>query len=271
MEESRDRSAGDGNGSEYWRSVLSGEDKGLAAYSRLFRSIPSPPRCKLCMAPFEGPVAPLFRIVGFGRWALNQQLCSICVKDLDRHKGGAELPVSLLFADVRGSTTLAETMTPTDYRASLDRFFAVVSEAVDSEDGVIDHIVGDGVMAMWIPGFVGSNHPERAISAGRRVVHGLQVDKRLGEAFPAGVGVHTGVAFVGVVGEKGSHDFTVVGDAANTVARLGSAAAGGELIMSESIVQASQADTHDLEPRLLDLKGKSEPFPAWVEATSQEV
>lgn len=265
MEESRGYSSGGGQESEYWRSILSGEDKGLATYSRLFRSIPSAPRCKLCMAPFEGPVAPLFRMVGFRRWALNQQLCSFCVKDLDRHKGGAELPVSLLFADVRGSTTLAETMTPTDYRASLGRFFAIVSEAVDSEDGVIDHIVGDGVMAMWIPGFVGSNHPERAISAGRKVVRDLQLDNRLGDSFPVGVGVHTGVAFVGVVGEKGSHDFTVVGDAANTVARLGSTAEGGELLLSESIVQAAHTNTGDLEPRMLDLKGKSEPFPAWAE------
>jgi adenylate cyclase len=270
MEGSKVDSGGGGEQSEYWRSLLSGEDKGLAAYSRLFRSIPSAPRCKLCMAPFEGPVAPLFRIAGFRRWALNQQLCSFCVKGLDRHKGGAELPVSLLFADVRGSTTLAETMTPSDYRAALDRFFSVVSEAVDSEDGVIDHIVGDGVMAMWIPGFVGSNHPERAISAGRKVVHGLQADRRLGESFPAGVGVHTGVAFVGVVGEKGSHDFTVIGDTANTVARLGSAAAGGELMMSESIVKAALTDTQHLELRMLDLKGKSEPFPAFVETASRE-
>ncbi len=271
MEESRGSSGDGGEESEYWRSLLSGEDKGLAAYSRVFRSIPSAPRCKLCMAPFEGPVAPLFRLVGFRRWALNQQLCSFCIKDLDRHKGGAELPVSLLFADVRGSTTLAETMTPTDYRASLERFFAVVSQAVDSEDGVIDHIVGDGVMAMWIPGFVGTNHPARAVSAGRKVVHGLQADQRLGESFPIGVGVHTGVAFVGVVGEKGSHDFTVVGDTANTVARLGSAAAGGDLIMSDSIVQEARVDTQGLDPLVLNLKGKSEAFPAWVEKASRDL
>ncbi len=254
---------------EYWRQLLSGEDKGLDLLSRVFRSIPSAPRCKLCFAPFKGPVAPLFRLLGFRRWALNQQLCRFCVADLDKHKGGAEIPVSLLFADVRGSTTLAEQMTPSDYTASLERFFTTVFQAVDSESGVIDHIVGDGVMAMWIPGFVGRSHPERAVAAGKKLARNLAAPDR-GDSFPAGVGVHTGVAYVGVVGQPGSHDFTVLGDAPNTTARLGSAASGGELAMSDDIVSAAHIDTTNLERRLLDLKGKAEEFPAWIETVQPQ-
>jgi adenylate cyclase len=255
---------------EYWRQLLSGEDKGLDMLSRVFRSIPSAPRCKLCHAPFKGPVAPLFRLLGFRRWALNQQLCRFCVTDLDKHKGGAEIPVSLLFADVRGSTTLAEQMTPSDYTASLERFYATVFQAVDSESGVIDHIVGDGVMAMWIPGFVGRSHPERAVAAGKKLARNLFAAPDLGDSFPAGVGVHTGIAYVGVVGQPGSHDFTVLGDAPNTTARLGSAASGGELAMSDDIVSAAHIDTTNLERRLLDLKGKAEEFPAWIETVQPQ-
>lgn len=218
------------------------------------------------MAPFAGPVAPLFRLVGFRRWSLNQQMCRFCIRDLDKHKGGAEIPVSLLFADVRGSTTLAETMSPSAFTTSLDRFFSLVFQAVDSESGVIDHIVGDGVMAMWIPGFVGHDHPNRAVAAGRQLARSLGDAPDLGDAFPAGVGVHTGVAYVGVVGHAGSHDFTVLGDAPNTAARLGSAAAGGELAMSEEIAKSAHIDTAGMENRLLDLKGKSEKFPAWIES-----
>ena len=250
---------------EYWRQLLSGEDKGLDMLSRVFRSIPSAPRRKLCFAPFKGPVAPLFRLLGFRRWALNQQLCRFCVTDLDKHKGGAEIPVSLLFADVRGSTTLAEQMTPSDYTASLERFYTTVFQAVDSESGVIDHIVGDGVMAMWIPGFVGQSHPERAVAAGRKLASDLASAPDLGDSFPAGVGVHTGIAYVGVVGEQGSHDFTVLGDTPNTTARLGSAVAGGELAMSDEIVSAAHVDTTNLQRRLLELKGKAEEFSAWIE------
>ena len=179
-------------------------------------------------------------------------------------------PVALLFADVRGSTTLAEQMTPSDYTASLERFFSTVFQAVDSESGVIDHIVGNGVMAMWIPGFVGQSHPERAHAAGRNLARDLAAAPDFGDSFPAGVGVHTGVAYVGVVGQPGSHDFTVLGDAPNTTARLGSAASGGELAMSDDIVSAAHIDTTNLERRLLDLKGKAEEFPAWIETVQSQ-
>ena len=249
----------------YWRTLLTGEDRGLGSLNRLFRSLPRAPRCKLCHAPFRGPYAPFLKAVGFRRWALNQQLCRFCVGGLAKQKGGAEVPVSLLFTDVRGSTELAEQMSPAAFTESMNRFFHTVYDAVDSEFGVIDHIVGDGVMAMWIPGFVGTSHPARAIAAGRKLAFALADAPDLGESFPAGVGVHTGVAYVGVVGELGSLDFTVLGDTANTAARLGSAAGGGELAMSDEIAFAADIDTDDLERRSLDLKGKADPFPAWIE------
>ena len=256
----------------YWRGVLTGEDRGLSSVNRVFRSLPRAPRCKLCHAPFRGPYAPFLKAVGFRRWALNQQLCKFCVGGLAKQKGGAEVPVSLLFSDVRGSTALAELMSPAAFAESMDRFFHTVYNAVDSEFGVIDHIVGDGVMAMWLPGFVGSSHPARAIAAGRKLVSALANAPDLGESFPAGVGVHTGVAYVGVVGEPGSLDFTVLGDTANTAARLGAAAGGGELAMSDAIASAAAIDTDDLERTTLDLKGKADPFPAWIEkvATSDD-
>ena len=245
--------------------LLSGEERRLDRIVRIFQKLPTSPRCKLCYAPFKGPFAPVLKMVGFRRWKLNEQMCRFCVADLDRHKGGAEVPVSLLFADVRGSTSLAERMTPSEFTHALDRFFATVYRSVDSEGGVIDHIVGDGVMAMWIPGFVGSSHPVKAVAAGRKLVRELAEAPDLGDSFPAGVGVHTGVAYVGVVGESGSHDFTVLGDVPNTTARLGSAAQGGELAMSDEIVSAAHVDTATLQRRTLELKGKEEAFPAWFE------
>jgi adenylate cyclase len=250
---------------EYWRQVLNAEGPGLDLIPRVFRKVPHGPRCKLCRAPFHGPFAPLFRLAGFRRWSLNAQICRYCVGGVSKKPGGAEVDVSLLFADVRGSTTLAEEMSPSQFTKALNRFFSLAAEAVDVEDGVIDHIVGDGVMAMWVPGFVGDEHPARAVAAGRRLAQDLMEAEGLGDAFPAGVGVHTGVAYVGVVGEEGSFDFTVLGDVANTTARLGSAAGGGELAMSDAIAAAAHVDTSGLEHRMLDLKGKAGSFPAWIE------
>ena len=178
--------------------------------------------------------------------------------------------MSVLFTDVRDSTALAEKISPREFRARLDRFFKVVVRSVDANHGVIDHIVGDGVMALWTPGFGGPEHANHAIAAGRLLVADMQSDPLLREGLPAGVGVHTGTAWVGVVGETGTHDFTVLGDVPNTVARLGSAGAGGELFMSEDVVAAAELDTSGMERRLLELKGKAEAFAVWVDRPNND-
>ncbi len=250
---------------EYWRQILTGEQPGLAAHERFFRRLPSPPRCKLCQAPFAGPLAPFFRLAGFRRWRLNQQICRWCIGTLDKHTGGAEVPVSLLYADVRGSTALAEEMPPVEFTKTMNRFYHVVAGAVDAELGVIDHMAGDGVMAFWIPGFVDEAHPMHAVAAGRRLAADLASEKTMGMSLPVGVAVHTGEAYVGVLGDAGSRDFTVLGDAANTVARLSSAVSAGELAMSESVAAAANVNTDDLEHRSFQVKGKAEPVPAWIE------
>jgi adenylate cyclase len=175
-----------------------------------------------------------------------------------------------LFTDVRGSTTLAEQMTPSEFRSLLDRFFKAAFLAVDAYHGVVDHIVGDGVMAMWTQGFGGPDHAEQTVGAGRKLVADMASDPILSKTLPAGIGVHTGLAWVGVVGETGAHDFTVLGDVPNTVARLGSSVAGGELAMSDEIVKASGVNVEGHERRLLDLKGKAEPFPVWIETAPLE-
>lgn len=251
-----------GDFDDHWRRVLMGEF--MPGLSRYFRRLPGPPRCKACQAPFKGPFAPLLRLRGFRPWQLNRRLCHHCFNGIDKARGGAEVPVSLLFADVRGSTSLAEEMSARDFRTVVDRFYKLVFGAVDRNRGVVDHLAGDGVMAMWTPRFGGKDHPAHAIDAGREVAEDLMTDRSLRGRVPAGVGVHTGTAWIGVVGESGAHDFTVLGDAPNTVARLGSAAQSGELLVSPAIAEAVRLDTSALEQRRLALKGKADPFTAWV-------
>ena len=72
---------------EYWLRLLTGEDAIAGGAKRLFRKIPSAPRCKLCYAPFAGPYVPILKMLGFRRWSLNQQLCRRCMRDLDKHRG----------------------------------------------------------------------------------------------------------------------------------------------------------------------------------------
>ena len=263
--EQEDRSPESGDFDQHWHDLLTGEPGTRSGLSRMFQRMPSPPRCKACGVPFAGPYSPVLKMLRFSPWALNQQLCKWCFEGVGKKRGGAEVLVSLLFTDVRGSTSLAEQMTPSEFRSLLDRFFRTVFMAVDAHHGVIDHIVGDGVMAMWTAGFGGPDHTTLAVEAGREMAANLVSDQASGLGFPAGVGVHTGIAWVGVVGETGAHDFTVLGDVPNTAARLGSAGGAGELVLSDAITEAAAVDTSVLDQRVFELKGKSEPFHAWVE------
>ena len=90
--------------SEVWRRLLLGTDPSVVRLRRRHRRIPSPPRCKMCAAPFGPPGGWVLRYFGHARWAKNPKYCEGCFRTLQANHGGAEVDCSLLFADVRGST-----------------------------------------------------------------------------------------------------------------------------------------------------------------------
>jgi adenylate cyclase len=100
-----------------WRALLTGEHKGMLSLRRSFRSLPSSPRCKLCYAPFRG-IGGFLLNPWFGPWERNPQLCKNCFAGLTkRGVGGAEVELSMLFADIRGSTGLGERLRPAAFTA----------------------------------------------------------------------------------------------------------------------------------------------------------
>ena len=140
------------------------------------------------------PAAPCSRHVGFGRFAGNPTICNFCIKDLQRMGvQGAEIPVSLLFADIRGSTGIGERLSPTDFRAFLDRFYRIASEAVLASDGIVDKFVGDEVIGLFFGGISGEAHAAAAIAAGRGLLSRAgQQDATPTGPIPVGAAVHTG-------------------------------------------------------------------------------
>jgi adenylate cyclase len=175
-------------------------------------------------------------------------MCNTCQNYLIRYHGGAVVDATMMFADIRGSTTIAERSTPSEFSTLLNRFYTVASKAVFAHEGIVDKFVGDEVVALFIPGFAGTNHAEKAIAAARRLV--AETDAAVG------AGVHTGVAYVGQVGEGDVYDFTAVGDAANTTSRLAASAGIGEILVSAAAAGSAGLDTADLETRTLDLRGR---------------
>jgi adenylate cyclase len=246
-----------------WRDILTGQARGLERTKKLVGWIPSAPRCKLCLAPLKPPGSVLLRPFGFGPSGLNRRLCKACFSEVEKRPGGAEVELSLLFADVRGSTGLAERATAEAFSRLISRFYGTAGRVVDNWNGLIDKFVGDEVVALFIPGFAGEDHASRAVEAARELLRETGSDG--GDPWiPIGAGVHTGVAFVGSVGEGDDCDFTAVGDAVNTAARLASSAATGEVLVSRAAVQASGLDSSGLETRTLTLRGRDETVDAVV-------
>lgn len=142
-----------------WRSILLGTDRRFSRYKRLMQRMPGSPRCHFCGAPFHGLGSPLARMMGSGRWEKNPNYCVRCFRVLDRNRGGADIPCSVLFADIRGSTTIAEHLSGSDFKDLVQRFYAAAAEVLFRHDAILDKFVGDEVMAIFIPASPASSTP----------------------------------------------------------------------------------------------------------------
>jgi adenylate cyclase len=204
----------------------------------------------------------MVRLAGKGRWPKNPKFCASCSKLMSEHRGGAEVETALLFADVRGSTTMAENMSPTAFHELMDEFFAIASHVVVDHNGMVDKFVGDEVVSLFIPALAGHPPVVSAVAAAQDLMRHLVA--REGTPFEVGAGVHTGIAFVGAVGTGSNVDMTAMGDPVNVAARLASAAGGGEILVSEAAAQTASLDVNQLPKRELELKGKSQKTTAYV-------
>jgi adenylate cyclase len=254
--------AGEAFTREKVRAVLTGESAGLASQRRVFRRIPSPPRCKICAAPFAGLGGLIFRPAGFRQSPGNPALCGRCIAKLrKRQMTGVEIPITLLFSDIRGSTGIGERMRPADFHTFLNRFYRLASDSIVAHDGIVDKVVGDEVIGLFFGGISGPHHPAVAVAAA------IDLAKRAAQAspplvsIPVGTAVHTGVAFVGATGLGTTvDDFTALGDAVNITARLASAAIAGEVIVSVATAEAAGMATGQLERRTVEIRGRTEPI-----------
>jgi adenylate cyclase len=242
---------------EFWRDFLSGGHSKERVGRRIFKLIPHAPRCRLCAAPFAGAGARLMRLIGKVPSDKNPNWCNSCFVFMSRHHGGAEIEVTMLFADVRGSTTLAEGMSSADFRALMDRFYDTAATVVFDNDGIVDKFVGDELVSMFFPLLSGERHAARAVEAARALLEATGHADPGGPWIPVGAGVHTGVAWVGAVGTGTRTELTALGDAVNTTARLASAATAGEILVTADAAAAAGLEPN-LERRPLELRGKQE-------------
>ena len=179
-----------------------------------------------------------------------------------RQMTGVEIPISLLFSDIRGSTAIGERMRPAEFHAFLDHFYRLGSDSIVDHDGIVDKVVGDEVIGLFFGGISGPRHAALAIAAALDLAErAAQENTTTSGPIPVGTAVHTGDAFVGATGPGTTvEDFTALGDAVNITARLASAAAAGEVIVSVAAAEAGDMATDHLERRTVEIRGRREPI-----------
>lgn len=242
---------------EWYKMLTEGEPVPRRLY-HIHGLLPSAPRCKLCGSPFKGLGGFIMHLMGRDQSRYNPRFCVKC--QIWEHPGGAEVPLTMLFADIRGSTALAEKMSAREFSQLINRFYSVATHVLIQTDALVDRLMGDEAIGLYTPGFAGKDdHPRKAIEAAQELLRLTGHRDAKGPWLPVGIGIHTGTAFVGVVGnEESTADFTALGDNVNITARLASQADQGEILISDSAYTAANLDLGKLEHRQLELKGKSE-------------
>ena len=237
-----------------WQAVLIDGYEPLRRSQRIFRHLPSAPRCKLCQNPFGGVGGKLVGLVGFKPSRKNPNLCARCCDRLPA--GGIELDVAVLFADIRGSTALGERMGAAPFAGLLNRFYRIATDVLVANDAIVDKLVGDEVMALFVPGIAGTDYRRKAALAARELLSAMSAELSL----PVGAAVHAGRAFMGNVGVGHVVDLTAVGDPVNIAARLQTQAGAGEIVFSDDVFAEVSDKFPEAEPLTLSIRGHQAPI-----------
>ncbi len=205
--------------------------------------------------------------------------------------GGTRMPVTILFTDVRGFTSLSENADPVELVAQLNEYLGAIVEVVFTNQGTVDKFIGDAVMAVW-----GNVHSEGAeADAVRAVRAALDIQTMLarlnsnwaGEGrpiFPTGIGLNHGEAVFGNIGSQQKMEPTVIGDAVNLASRVEGLTKkyGIALLITDSVAQLVHGHYHLRTVDCVRVAGKqsgldvfsvigpiTEPAPAWLEVNEQ--
>jgi adenylate cyclase len=205
---------------------------------------------------------------------MNPNICTICERAFRYVKKNNHVTskATILFADIRGFTTLSERMDPRQLSEMVRIFHDRCAQAIWAHDGIVNKQMGDGLMAIFNFPIKIADHAGAAIKAARDIQQHCTValeslksnlDGLPDHVLGVGVGIHTGEVEIGEFSSFRS-DFTAIGGAVNLAARLESQAAIGEILVSAASVAAAAGLTDGAKERLLTLKGIEQPVAARV-------
>jgi class 3 adenylate cyclase len=181
---------------------------------------------------------------------------------------GERKPVTALFADVVGSTTLAESMDAEDWTSVMNGAFEAMSGAIHRYEGTIAKLVGDAVLAFFGAPVAHEDDPERAVRAALDILDAVRdyatvMKDDHGIDFAVRIGINSGQVMVGNVGSDLRYEYTALGDAVNVAARMQNAARPGTALITDATYRFVQHAVDATDLGLIDVKGKTDPVRAY--------
>ncbi len=181
--------------------------------------------------------------------------------------------LTVLYADIRGSTNLAEKTSPEQLVSFINAYLSKMTELILAHEGTLDKFVGDEVMALFNAPFSQENHALRAVEAGLAMqqAHNEMLQKWSAQpefaAAPIGIGIATGEAIVGEMGSPQRSDYTAIGQVANLGARICNAASGGQVLISPTTYELVRENVQATAVSDMSFKGIEEKLTVhWVTA-----
>lgn len=250
---------------ELWKQVFGEGHPVLLKKQKRFLSWPSDPRCKMCYAPFGGFGGLITRLTGLMPSDRNPHYCNKCDGFLQAFPGGAEVDMTMLILDIRGSVELSGRIPPRQFAETVNAMREITSAVIAENRGFILEFQGDSVVAVFPPGFTGADHAAMGLAAAKGIVNQSVKIKGTDEVLPIGVAVHTGPIYICTVTAAGGNmqGVSVFGQGVNYVARLAASAAAGNALISSETYAAAGRDIPENDMVDIDLKG--------IEGTSRAV
>jgi adenylate cyclase len=157
----------------------------------------------------------------FSKYVHKDVLAELMSSNTEIRLGGERKPVTVLFSDLRGFTSLSESLSPEELTSTLNGYLSAMTPHILEEKGTIDKFIGDAIMAFWNAPLPVEHHPLHAVRSALRMHDALKTfNTREGTTLAVGIGIHTGQAIVGNVGGKDRVNYTILGDTVNLASRI---------------------------------------------------
>lgn len=220
--------------------------------------------------PIRGPFSYLVKPFGIRKSQMHPNLCTICESMFTKVKKRKQIPipVTILFADLRGYTDLSQQIETPEINQLLHFFYDQCSSAIWENEGIINKFIGDAVLSIFNFPLVRKDHVLNSVEAAielQRNCHNIKNKIGFGDErnLGVGIGVHTGECFMGEVGTS-YKDFTAIGPVVNLASRLQNAARAGEILVTAEAYNRVKYKFPHAKKSMFNLKGINYPVEAYT-------